>query len=386
MIKPRSGPRAALRRLRIRLLPVPSQAFGLAVLIAVLAAALVSAPLMIASAEQAAWDQELARVGQNGMGVTFGSSTLAGRQVSETSRVARIGELDDAVIASVAEAGLNAPVSLARLYEPILTAPPHGFSQVQMVYSTGSADAVEIVAGAASDSGVLVPEELAEDAGVGPGDVLTVQGERGDRASVQVSGVYVTPTLPLDPYWEGLGYLFLPTLTPLGELQYPPAAILASKDVTLATALAVDEDVQASWLVPVDDGVDITGARTAAGRLRGAPGRHGRPGVAGHPADRPARASRARRRTRRCPARSRRWTAPSACSPRRCGPWASAAASPPWSSSARGRGSGSAVGTASCAPWWPAACPPPAGPGRPPPRPCCRSCSGWASAARSAGC
>ena len=83
-----------------------------------------------------------------------------------------------------------------------------------MVYSTGSADAVEIVAGAASDSGVLVPEELADDAGVGPGDVLTVQGERGDRASMQVSGVYVTPTLPLDPYWQGLGDLFLPTLSP----------------------------------------------------------------------------------------------------------------------------------------------------------------------------
>jgi hypothetical protein len=86
---------------------VPGQAFGLAVLVAVLAAALVSAPLMVASAEHAAWDQELVRVGQNGIGVTFGPSTLAGRQVSETSRVARIGELDDAVLASVAEAGLT---------------------------------------------------------------------------------------------------------------------------------------------------------------------------------------------------------------------------------------------------------------------------------------
>src|SRR3954471_7102587 len=160
MIKPRSGPRAAVRRLRIRLLPVPSQAFGLAVLTAVLAAALVSAPLMVASAEQAAWEQELARVGQNGMGVTFGSSTIAGRQVSETSRVARMGELDDAVVASVAEAGLNTPVSFARLYEPILTTPPHGIAPVQVVYSRGSADAVEIVAGAPSDSGVLVPAEL----------------------------------------------------------------------------------------------------------------------------------------------------------------------------------------------------------------------------------
>jgi predicted ABC-type transport system involved in lysophospholipase L1 biosynthesis ATPase subunit len=114
------------------LLPVPSQAFGLAVLTAVLAAALVSAPLMIASAEQAAWEQELARVGQNGMGVTFGSSTLAGRQVSATSRVARIGELDDAVIASAAEAGLNAPVSLLRLDEGLSV---HVLTTLREVYA-----------------------------------------------------------------------------------------------------------------------------------------------------------------------------------------------------------------------------------------------------------
>jgi hypothetical protein len=260
MIKPRS----ALRRLRISLLPVPGQAFGLAVLTAVLAAALVSAPLMVASAEQAAWDRELARVGQNGLGVTFGSSTLAGRQVSAQSRIARIGELDDAVIDSVAAAELNQPVSRASLAEPILTAPPHGVGQVQLFFGTGAQDNVEIVAGSPSDDGVLVPAELAETAGVGPGDPLTVQGEHGDATTLQVSGVYTTPTLPLDPYWEGLGFLFLPTLSPLGELVHPPAAILASKDVTLATALAVDEDVFAEWLVPVDDGIDITGARAAA--------------------------------------------------------------------------------------------------------------------------
>ena len=265
MIKPRSGPRSALRRLRLQLAPLPGQALGLAVLVAVLAAALVSAPLMIASAEEAVWQQELDRVGQNGLGVTFGSSTLAGRQVSEAGRIARIGELDDAVVASVADAGLEPPVSRARLAEPILTAPPSGIAQVQVVFGTDALDAVEIVAGAPSDSGVLVPEKLAVTAGVGPGDALSVQGEGGDVATLQVSGVYTTPTLPLAPYWEGLGFLFLPTLTPLGELKYPPAAILASKEVTLATALAVDEDVFAEWLVPLGDGVDVTGARAAAG-------------------------------------------------------------------------------------------------------------------------
>ncbi|TFV86275.1 FtsX-like permease family protein [Blastococcus sp. CT_GayMR16] len=273
MITSRYGPRSVLRRLRLRLLPVPSQALGLAVLVAVLAAALVSGPLMVASAEQGAWQQERDRVGQNGLGSTFGSSTLVGRQVSAQSRIARIGELDDAVVASVADAGLNAPVSRATLNEAIFTASPHGFADVQLFFGTGAQDDVEIVAGAPSETGVLIPQELAQAAGVGPGQNLAVQGEHGDLATLQVSGVYTTPTLPLDPYWEGLGFLFLPTLTPLGELEYPPAAILASKQITLATALAVDEDVLVQWLVPIDDGTDIAGARTAAddfGRLQAA--------------------------------------------------------------------------------------------------------------------
>ena len=144
-----STPRSVLRRLRIRLLPVPSQALGLAVLVAVLAAALVSAPLMVASAEQAAWHQEFDRVGQNGLGLRFDSSTLAGRQESAAARIARIGELDDAVLAAAADAGLDRPMSLAVLHRPILTAPPHAPAAVQLVYGTDSADAVEIVAGAA---------------------------------------------------------------------------------------------------------------------------------------------------------------------------------------------------------------------------------------------
>ena len=258
------GARSVFRRLRVRLLPQPGQASGLAVLIAVLAAALVSAPLMIASAEQAAWEQELERVGQNGLGTTFESTTLAGRQVSSPDRIVRVDELDTAVRESVADVGVNAPVSFASLWEPILTGPPVPLAQVQVVFRTDAADHVDIVAGEGSDTGVLVPENLAEETGAGPGDTLPLQGEGGDPTTVQVSGVYTTPTLPLDPYWEGLGYLFLPVLDELGELRYPPPAILASQEALLTTAEAVGEDLLIAWLIPLDDDVDIAGARAAA--------------------------------------------------------------------------------------------------------------------------
>lgn len=261
MFMPRRRPSSVFRRLRLQFAPIPGQALGLAVLVAVLAAALVSAPLMVASAEQAAWDQELQRVGQNGLGVTYDSSTLAGRQVSSRDRIARMGELDAAVIAAVGEAGLNHPLSRAILNEPLRDTTPGGFGQAQVFFGTGARDNVDLVSGTASDPGVLVPDRLADATGLAPGSSITLQGEHGDEVVLPVGGVYTTPSLPLDPYWEGLGYLFLPTLTPLGELQYPPPPLLASQETLFATAEAVDEDLRAQWLVPVDDGVDVAGAR-----------------------------------------------------------------------------------------------------------------------------
>src|SRR6476646_7681535 len=96
-------PRAALRRLRLRLLPVPGQALGLAVLVAVLAAALVSAPLMVASAEQAAWEQQAARLAPEEVGAIVRSSTFRGDGSSPADRLARIGDLDTAVADTAAD-------------------------------------------------------------------------------------------------------------------------------------------------------------------------------------------------------------------------------------------------------------------------------------------
>src|SRR3712207_6913391 len=75
MFRPRrSRSWPVLRRLRILFLPVPSQALGLLLLAVVLGSALVSVPLVPASAEQGAWERERARQDQ-AVGATLSSST-----------------------------------------------------------------------------------------------------------------------------------------------------------------------------------------------------------------------------------------------------------------------------------------------------------------------
>ena len=69
---------------------MPGQALGLAVLVLVLAAAVVSAPLMVASAEQAAWEQQEQRLPPATLGTTVISSTYTG-----DGRLARGPDLAD---------------------------------------------------------------------------------------------------------------------------------------------------------------------------------------------------------------------------------------------------------------------------------------------------
>jgi hypothetical protein len=253
MIKPRS----ALRRLRIRLIPVPSQAFGLAVLTAVLAAALVSAPLMVASTEQGAWQQQRDRLGDSVLGATLLSSSLAGRQISSPDRITRAGELDVAVAGAADEAGLPAPVFMTYLRDALF-AP--GSGPVQLMSRTDAEEHVDITAGGPSDDGVLVPQKVADAAGVGPGDRLVTLDDDGGTLTVLVSGVYADPVAPLDPYWDAHRYMFLP-LPDLesGELVYPPPVLLARTDLALASTNSIGEDLFLEWFLPIDSGTVLVG-------------------------------------------------------------------------------------------------------------------------------
>lgn len=256
------------RRLRIRLLPVPDQAIGLAVLVAVLAAALVSAPLMVASAERGAWDLEQQRLDGTQLGTTLGSSTIAGRQVSTDGRVVRVAELDAAVAAAAAQTGLPEPVSHGRFRDPLLAqSAAGGAALAQVTYRTGAEEHLEIVEGAPGATGVLVPTEFAAALGVGPGGTVTLSGERGEPVPVPVSGTYTTPTLPMDPYWRALGFLFLPVLGPTGDLVYPPAALIAPRDLALDIAAATFEDLFLEWFLPLAPGGPVAEARATVDRI-----------------------------------------------------------------------------------------------------------------------
>ena len=257
--------RSALRRLRIRLLPVPGQALGLAVLVGVLAAALVSAPLMIASAEEGSWQAERQRLSETAVGTTLLSSSLAGRQVPGPDRVERAGELDDAVTEAADHAGLSAPVFLSRLRDPLLT--PAYDDGVQLVHRTGAEDNVQIVAGELTTTGVVIPQALAEAAGVGPGGTIPLTNEAGVPISFPVSGVYLPPTDPLPTYWEDYSYLWLPRPDPItGDLIYPPAVMFGSRDVALAGTAQSREDVFLEWFLPLPAGSRVDEARAAADR------------------------------------------------------------------------------------------------------------------------
>src|SRR5688500_24874 len=113
MIRRRSRPRSALRRLRTGILPVPGQSAGLAAIVAVLSAGLVSVSLMLGSAKEGAWERERARNAESALGATMHSFSLprdasqTGEVVDPTStRFARVGEFDEAIGEASAGAGL----------------------------------------------------------------------------------------------------------------------------------------------------------------------------------------------------------------------------------------------------------------------------------------
>jgi hypothetical protein len=253
-----------MRRLRVALLPMPGQAIGLALLVAVLAAVLVSAPLMVGSAEEAAWRQERERLSETAVGTTLLSSTVVGRQVSSAGRVARVAELDAAVRDGVQQAGLETPQLLTRLRDPLLAETPRGPEQLQLVFRTGAEEHVDVVAGEVSADGVLVPRTLAETLALAPGATLSARDEDGVPVTVTVSGVYEDLVAPLPEYWRPAGYLYLPYWDPRsGDLVHPPDVLLASRDLALGTAAGAEEDLFLEWFLPLRTGISVEEARGA---------------------------------------------------------------------------------------------------------------------------
>lgn len=270
MFRPRrSRPRPVLRRLRVLFLPVPSQALGLLLLAVVLGSALVSVPLVPASAEQGAWELERARQAETAVGATLSSSTQPLAQTSSRARIARASALDAAVVETVRAEGLPTPVSLVRLRNSLFTDVPDAVVRTQLMAKTGWEDQVEIVAGEVSGRGVVIPERLAERAGAGPGDSLIGRSELGGGSvTVLVTGVYAEPVAPLPDYWAAQSALFRPETDPAtGEPVPAPPIALAPQDTVVATAAVAGQDLLLEWSLPLPPDATVDDARTAVDRF-----------------------------------------------------------------------------------------------------------------------
>ena len=258
------SPRSTLRRLRLRLLPVPGQALGLAVLVAVLAAALVSAPLMVASAEQAAWDQQAARLAPEEVGAVVRASTFRGDGSSPVERLRRIGDLDAAVVRTAAASRLRAPELFT---ESSITSAvtPSGPEPAFLVQRAGAEENLRLVEGRRTADGVLIPEALARTSGVHAGGVLTLRVSSHPDVRLPVGGVYRVPTEPIPAYWTAHSNLFLPRILPgAPDPSPPPPVIVAPRAVALATYPALDDDVVLEWFLPSRPAMTVDDARTKA--------------------------------------------------------------------------------------------------------------------------
>jgi putative ABC transport system permease protein len=257
--------RPILRRLRIGLLPVWGQAAGLLVLVAVLAASLVSVPLMTGSAEEGAWVGERARHAESAISTTVFSSSLPGSTEPMPGRVLEAADLDDAVAAAATSLGLARPVSLARLRDPLFISTPSGPARILLVSRTGAEDDLDVVAG---DVGVLANSRLVELVDVAPGSTLIGNADTGETAELAITGVYADPPVPLPAYWGGLENLFIPPPDPgTDDPDYPTVAVFTSREQVLATADAVGEDVELEWYLPLPPGIDVDEARRTQDRL-----------------------------------------------------------------------------------------------------------------------
>ena len=71
----------------------------------------------------------------------------------------------------------------------------------------------------------------------------------------------MTPTAPVDPYWEGLGALFLPTYSATGDLVHPPPVVITPSDLAFATGAATFEDLFLEWFLPLEPTVAVDEGR-----------------------------------------------------------------------------------------------------------------------------
>ncbi len=172
----------------------------------------------------------------------------------------------DAADAAVDRVAARSPILGAPLPEVVsepLTLASAGRTGTQLGRLFAAPDApahVERLAGAEGD-GVWVPELIAEDLGVGPGDVIRLAGASGGAGGtvdVAVDGIYddIYFAWPSDGFWlEWQNDFRLRNVN--SDIPPPPQPILADRDQAIAIALALGQRTATFvWQAPIAPGAE----------------------------------------------------------------------------------------------------------------------------------
>ncbi|RZS89930.1 putative ABC transport system permease protein [Motilibacter rhizosphaerae] len=263
-------------------------------LTAVLVGVAVSAPLDVAAAGEATWRHGREALDPSAVSATVVGGTRGQGAEPQTERLAHLDALSSAVSAAGRDAGLGDALELqtvepVSVQDPAVPGPKHAHAPVVLVSRTStststsptstttssSAEAnLHLVAGRVDAAGVLVPQDLADQLHLRPGDRMTLAGSvttRARPAGVTVSGIYVRPAAPLAAYWAGLGLRFFLRAPGRGDegVVYPPAPVIAAPALLDALAGTIDSPVDVEWSFPAPRTLDLaTAERTASAYAR----------------------------------------------------------------------------------------------------------------------
>lgn len=245
-------------------------ASALAISAAFLLAASLAAPAFVASVETASFRSELAKIGRWGAGLRISlaagfldyytdtedadfSLQGLGRNVS--------GALDEDV---APEVGVD-PTITTYLGAPISAAGPRESVPARLVHRTHDLDHVT-PAEVGDDSGIWIPDTIARQLSVAPGDEIRLASSRGS-ASVPIAATY--RFLPHDrerPYWSPLNeYIFREA----SDDTYPPAFIFMDDALFFDLADRLGDLLEIGWEIPLADSVNSLGEAARVNRVFG---------------------------------------------------------------------------------------------------------------------
>ena len=218
-------PTAAWTKAPVRLLRLPTLGAAVASGAAVLALATASAPLFLASAGNAAVTLSLEGVTPEAGGLSVETAGVPDRRTFQPA--------DAALRAATAGVGRLAEPTLFGLAS-VFGASANGEQvRARMLTRDGFGEHIEVIDSAPGARGVWLPDSVAEQLRLEPGDTVTV-GFGEEEAQAPVAGIYVDlRSARLTEYWQPLGSLFT-TRDTEGLEPPPPPMLLADLDAFLS--------------------------------------------------------------------------------------------------------------------------------------------------------